>query len=279
MVMKMHSYLTFNGHLQYVSRQSKRLFTELQKATLKFGGWDQAIREAKDSSSIESSQDTSIGITRSGTPQAPEGPSPSYINPVSASVLRKRLAAMASEQDDQQSIEVVERITASKATYSAKISSSITEVKKSAKPSQHPLAFHPDPSLSAIAKEYSDLQMEMISSGPEQVIWPNNITWKNFAVYQLIPTLVYELEYPRTQQCVIFHGIEHYLIRTPGYDPSTFLRKRYTELCLSFVLLISPRMLPKGSNIWHFCFAIYGYRSIYLTTYSDFGTVVFQIIA
>jgi len=241
MVMKMHSYLTFNGHLQYVSRQSKHLFTELQKATLKFGGWDQAIRKAKDSSSTESSRDASIGNTRSGTPQAPEGSSSSYIDPASASVLRKRLAAMASEQDDQQSIEVVERITASKATYSAKISSSITEVKKSTRPSQHPLTFYPDPSLSAIAKEYSDLQMEMISSGPEQVVWPSNITWKNFAIYQLIPTLVYELEYPRTQQCVIFHGIEHYLIRTPGYDPSTFLRRRYTELV--YHLLFSSHLV------------------------------------
>lgn len=275
--MKMHSYLTFNGHLQYVSRQSKRLLTELQKATLKFGGWDQAIREAKNSSSTESSRDTSIRITRSGTPQVPEGSSSSYIDPASASALRKRLAAMASEQDDQQSIEVIESMTASEVTDSAKISSSITKVKKSARPSQHPLAFHPDPSLSAIAKEYSDLEMEMISSGPEQVIWPNNITWKNFAVYQLIPTLVYELEYPRTQQCVIFHDIEHYLIRIPGYDHSTFLRKRYTELI--YHLLFSSHMLFKGGNIWHFCLVIYGYRSIYFTTYSNFRTVIFQIIA
>jgi len=115
---------------------------------------------------------------------------------------------MASEQDDQQSIEVFEKMTTSEATYSAKISSSITEA-KNAKPTQHPLSFHPDPSLSALAKEYSDLEMEMFSSGPAQIIWPNNITWKNFAVYQLIPTLIYELEYPRTQKCVIFHGIEH----------------------------------------------------------------------
>ncbi|KXN87421.1 putative sterol O-acyltransferase 1 [Leucoagaricus sp. SymC.cos] len=114
MVMKMHSYLTFNGHLQYTSQQSRL-----------------------------NSRDT---------------------------------------------------------TYSATISSSITEVKETIQPPQHPLVSHPDPSISALAKEYSDLQAELVSLGPERVSWPNNITWKNFAVYQLIPTLIYELEYPRTKQ-------------------------------------------------------------------------------
>jgi len=122
---------------------------------------------------------------------------------------------MALEQDDQQSVEVVEKIATHEATYSAKISSSITEVKKSVQTAQHPLVFHPDPSLSALAKEYSDLKTELISLGPEQVIWPDNVTWKSFAVYQLIPTLVYELEYPRTKQCAIFLSIGCYLIEIP----------------------------------------------------------------
>ena len=215
MVMKMHSYLTFNGYLQYVSRQSQHLLTELQRATLKFGGWDQAIREAKVPISNESSLGTSIGPTRSGTPEVPKGSSSSYIDPASASILRKRLVAMALEQDNQQSVEVVEKMATHEATYSAKISSSIMEVKKSVQTAQHPLVFHPDPSLSALAKEYSDLKTELISLGPEQVIWPDNVTWKSFAVYQLIPTLVYELEYPRTKQCAIFLSIGCYLIEIP----------------------------------------------------------------
>jgi len=122
---------------------------------------------------------------------------------------------MALEQHDQQSVEVVEKMATHEATYSAKISSSITEVKKSVQTAQHPLVFHPDPSLSALAKEYSDLKTELISLGPEQVIWPDNVTWKSFAVYQLIPTLVYELEYPRTKQCAIFLSIGCYLIEIP----------------------------------------------------------------
>ncbi|KAI0285808.1 MBOAT, membrane-bound O-acyltransferase family-domain-containing protein [Russula aff. rugulosa BPL654] len=64
----------------------------------------------------------------------------------------------------------------------------------------HMLTHHPDPRISALATEFSDLESELISSGPERVRWPENITFKNFAVYQLIPTLVYELEYPRTKR-------------------------------------------------------------------------------
>jgi len=51
-----------------------------------------------------------------------------------------------------------------------------------------------------MAKDYSELEGELSSSGPFRVTYPNNITMKNFAVYQLIPTLVYELEYPRTDR-------------------------------------------------------------------------------
>ncbi|KAJ3565789.1 hypothetical protein NP233_g7415 [Leucocoprinus birnbaumii] len=202
MVMKMHSYLTVNGHLQQVFRQSKHVLEELQKATQKFGGWDQAMKDAKVTTSTETPPDTSVEPTRSGTPDVPEGSSSSYIDPQSANILRKRLAAMASHQNDQnESVEVVEKFaTRRETTYSATISSSITEVKETAQPPQHPLISHPDPSLSALAKEYSDLQAELTSLGPEKVSWPNNVTWRNFAVYQLIPTLVYELEYPRTNQ-------------------------------------------------------------------------------
>lgn len=203
MVMKMHSYLTINGHLQYISRQSKPLLSQLQKATLEFGGWDQAMQDAKAAIfNDDTPVDLSMAPTRSGTPEVPEGSSSSYIDPTSANILRKRLAAMASDQNETQSVDVVEKINRRETSYSATISSNITEVKEIAQPSQHPLVFHPEPSVSALAKEYSDLQAELTSLGPEQVTWPNSITWKNFAVYQLIPTLLYELEYPRTNQYV-----------------------------------------------------------------------------
>ncbi|TFY75945.1 hypothetical protein EWM64_g8065, partial [Hericium alpestre] len=67
-------------------------------------------------------------------------------------------------------------------------------------PKPHPLVDHPDEAIAAMAAEYSDMDGELVSTGPEYVRWPENITFKNFAVYLLIPTLVYDLEYPRTNR-------------------------------------------------------------------------------
>ena len=42
-----------------------------------------------------------------------------------------------------------------------------------------------------------ELQIELRKG---QTTFPNNITFLNFADYLLVPTLVYELEYPRTDR-------------------------------------------------------------------------------
>jgi sterol O-acyltransferase len=60
----------------------------------------------------------------------------------------------------------------------------------------HPLVDHPDSQISALAAEYSELESELVGSGPQRVRWPEDITFKNLVVYQLIPSLVYELEFP-----------------------------------------------------------------------------------
>lgn len=203
MIMKMHSYLTVNGHLQQVSQQSRQLLKQLEKASLKFGGLDQALKEAGTPEMGGTPAESSTASTRCGTPDVPEGSSSSYIDPSAANLLRKRLAAMASKQDNTNSIHIVEKSTSDDSTRSAL--SNAASVKGDAHPHQHPLISHPDHELSALAKEYSDLQAELVSPGPGNVSWPNNITWKNFAEYQLIPTLVYELEYPRTNRCVFIY--------------------------------------------------------------------------
>ncbi|KAF9454320.1 MBOAT-domain-containing protein [Macrolepiota fuliginosa MF-IS2] len=197
MVMKMHSYLSVNGHLHSVSQQSRLLLRQIERATLEFGGLDQAL---KDAGTPGTSNENSMETTRSGTPDIPEGSSSSYIDPSAANLLRKRLTAMAAKQDNN--VHFTERNHSRESTNSSTISSSstIADVTEEAVPLQHPLVSHPDQELSTLAKEYSDLQGELVSPGPGNVSWPNNVTWKNFAEYQLIPTLVYELEYPRTNK-------------------------------------------------------------------------------
>jgi len=72
----------------------------------------------------------------------------------------------------------------------------------------HPLVDHPDDKISELAQEYSELDAELVSTGPAKIRWPNNISWSNFADYQLIPTLVYDLEYPRTKRIRPFYVFE-----------------------------------------------------------------------
>ncbi|KAK0202565.1 MBOAT, membrane-bound O-acyltransferase family-domain-containing protein [Desarmillaria ectypa] len=184
MIMKMHSYMSVNGYLQYITEQSQVILDQLRQATGHVGGWEKALADATarrteaDSPSVTCSDtDTSIS-SPVGTPPVPIGMQGSYVDANAAAVIRRRLVAATAEN-------VKQKMAA--------------EVIPSAFDS-HPLIDHPNEYISDLAKEYSELQGELRSPGPEYLVWPNNITFKNFAVYQLIPTLVYELEYPRTDR-------------------------------------------------------------------------------
>ncbi|KAJ7170500.1 MBOAT, membrane-bound O-acyltransferase family-domain-containing protein [Mycena crocata] len=178
MIMKVHSYLTINGRFQYISEASQALLDELRKATESAGGWDQAVRDAQthraelDALTSRSTQET----TPSETPMVPEGATTSYVDVPTAAALRQRLVAVSE----------------------APTTTHTDDEPLFTKP--HVLVDHPNEGISAMAKDYSELEAELSSSGPYKVTYPNNLTMKNFAVYQLIPTLVYELEYPRTDR-------------------------------------------------------------------------------
>jgi sterol O-acyltransferase len=180
MIMKVHSYMTVNGHLQHVSKLSQALLDDLRKATAAAGGWEQAVRDAEahraelDALTTRSTEES----TPSGTPAIPEGATTSYVDVPTAAALRQRLVAVSQSPPTKTPLEV--------------------EPVSSTRP--HVLVDHPNAGISAMARDYSELEGELSSSGPYPVTYPNNLTMKNFAVYQLIPTLVYELEYPRTDR-------------------------------------------------------------------------------
>ena len=62
------------------------------------------------------------------------------------------------------------------------------------------LSHHPDGNIAALAKAHVELERELTGPVEGKVRWPANITLRDFAWYQLTPTLVYELEYPRTER-------------------------------------------------------------------------------
>jgi len=188
MIMKMHSYMATNGYLRHVSQQSAAVLDQLRDATSRIGGWEKAMADAKRRHD-DLERETDTEITSTGTSPSPFGTiglrsggvSPPYVEVPSASALRKRLLH---------------------ATAVETASEIVSDDDKLKDTPSHILVHHPDSQISALATEYSELESELVSSGPERVRWPENITFKNFAMYQLIPTLVYELEYPRTKRYV-----------------------------------------------------------------------------
>ena len=216
--MKMHSYMTINGYLQYVSKQSQKKLDQLRGAVTEFSSsWDDAIASAKIdraaldvaqpgsnfASSVEFTPTTTPGIERDG------GTTIQYTDASTANALRKRLAAISADNSSGLSTPSIEQ-----SEYLPPVATSQKSTQRQGPAMPHPLVDHPEERISALAKEYSDLEGELTSSGPYYVRWPNNINLRNFTVYQLIPTLVYELEYPRTDRYAIsssdlfFFGVE-----------------------------------------------------------------------
>lgn len=213
--MKMHSYITVNGQLQYVAEQADYLYSQLVKATESVGGWDKAMAvasakqaelDALNSTQYSTRSSSTHEPTPIGTPKVPEGLSTSFVDVKTANALRKRLLTVAAEskvasavREEDVGVPAIHRSPSKDYPEPPRM---VAQEEISEVLNPHPLVMHPDPQISDMAKDYTELQNELVSSGPIYVKWPENITWKNFVVYQLIPTLVYELEYPRTDRRV-----------------------------------------------------------------------------
>ena len=299
MVMKMHSYITVNGQLQAVEKQSTSLFKQLQKQTESVGGWDKALetaraRQAEEAKSHSSQASTNGGTPPHedfpvGTPPIPEGLSASYVDVKTANALRKRLTALSQMTRSTESLSGESMIsnsgsTASSTATATHIGPGTTHLrngfaaemdvhgvksvhklqsKDSSEPSTylapestpeglepHVLTYHPDSQISSMAEDYSELEREMVSSGPLYLKWPETITWKNFAVYQLVPTLVYELEYPRTDR-----------IR-----PLYVFEKTVSRAVCFLMVGIWVLMCVVGGHLWNFRPSIYGHGELHPST-------------
>jgi len=201
MIMKVHSYVSTNGYLSWVNQQSEQTLAEIHRlATSADGSYDAAILVAQENrlklegpapGSLTPDFASSLGTPQMTTPSAPDGTTVSYMDAKDAATLRRRLQK--NPRDESSMNGVVNGLPATTGTQLL----SPTDVQP---PAPHPLVDHPNERISTLAKEYSEMETELTSTGPNYIRWPANITLKNFAVYQLIPTLVYELEYPRTDK-------------------------------------------------------------------------------
>jgi sterol O-acyltransferase len=185
--------MAVNGYLQEVDKKATTVKNRLQKLTTNVGGWDQAVSDAQDRRDELDQQE----ITPSETPALIKGNSSYFGSEPAAIALRNRLQAV-------QVPNGLKRDNSSASLHSE--ASSVTHPPAPAIPippipKPHPLVDHVDKAISSLAVELSELEAELTSTGQNHVRWPANLTWANYVDYQFLPTLVYELEYPRTDRC------------------------------------------------------------------------------
>ena len=113
------------------------------------------------------------------------------------------------------------------------------------------LTWHLDTELSKLAKTMIELDEALVSTGVERVRFPANLTYYNFFDFLAVPTLVYELEYPRTKIIrpmyvlektgalfgtfgVLIMIVEHYILPVKPQAGDSFL-KSALDLALPFM--------------------------------------------
>jgi sterol O-acyltransferase len=236
MMMKIHSYMSVNGNMADTFWRMRRKEQQLRERVLEVAGvrptgdhqkdekvmketWKEACRTALGSeeelvesawSSLEAQERTSpirylsrsSSVTKAkrlSLTGAPEGIS-SWSNKAVPTVQTEARAAPESTTQEKASGAAPAEAKDSKKKASAEVQMLIRD--------PHPLATHPDAVISKLASDIEVMREELLSTGPHdeihsahdsRVAWPHNISYANFWDYLLIPSLVYELEFPRTK--------------------------------------------------------------------------------
>lgn len=60
------------------------------------------------------------------------------------------------------------------------------------------LSYSSDEKIAVLARNVDMMEDELRSNGSNGLVWPQNVTYRNYFDYMFFPTLVYQLEYPRT---------------------------------------------------------------------------------
>ncbi|CAO1631338.1 unnamed protein product [Sympodiomycopsis kandeliae] len=277
MMMKIHSYLAVNGAMSQSHQKMLRVEKQLDERLLEIGGavastsnpssaheskqqareeynrklneiWVQAVKDSRS----HSTSDAEVKFL--GGRESQDIPEWTHLSTQRNHSARHELFAGT--------------ITRQRPNTSEKHSGEVGDEEISRDP--HPLVSHPDRVVSLFAHEIEALREELLSVAPakpddvpesetesaggksSRVCWPDNITYANFWDYLLVPTLVYELEYPRTKSVrplyvlektlatfgtffVIYVITEHFIIpHSPHPD---------TPLIQTFLRLALPMMI------------------------------------
>ncbi|KAH7105853.1 MBOAT-domain-containing protein [Auriculariales sp. MPI-PUGE-AT-0066] len=192
MVMKVHSYCAVNGYLSDVYFKLESAEKQLRAAADEVAGnYDAALVQARanqlpspplaDFTENFTGMHTPDSIATDSVSVNGSTPHQAFLDAPSATALRNRLLQHANGI--------------------ANTPVQLVEEDEKRKPFEHPLLHHSDPKISQLAAKITEYESELTSSGPvKHVRWPENVSLADFADYQLIPTLVYELAFPRTDR-------------------------------------------------------------------------------
>ncbi|CDZ96511.1 sterol o-acyltransferase [Phaffia rhodozyma] len=218
MMMKIHSYIAHNGYLCNVRASLHQTEIDLSEAVAAYPGGSEAVYaearsvqerrlEAERNAAIATTTtDDDDGITVPTTGESSPQIGTPKLEPTQqetsslqmAAALRQRLRVQSNGTDSP-------AVESSRAPSTTSCSGDVTPARQPSPepisaPQVHPLSSHPDQQISGLAHNVDAQKAELISTGVEKVVWPANVTYWNFTDYLLVPTLVYELEYPRTSQ-------------------------------------------------------------------------------
>ncbi|WVQ63720.1 uncharacterized protein L199_001873 [Kwoniella botswanensis] len=232
-MMKMHSYMSHNGMLATVYSQlqeEKRQLEEVIKNAP--GGREQLLSEAAERKAhLEALEGpTPVGTPAPGTPalssrssfsaSAPSSSTTGYEDPSAA--LRRHVGGFtdASKEGTPEgsglgpSAEIRQRRMSkpkkkNQATDALPPPRPNLPLGTSLEPSHSTLPHEPSPpsplawssneQVALLARNIDAMQEELVSNGAKGLIWPQNVTYRHFLDFMFFPTLVYQLEYPRTK--------------------------------------------------------------------------------
>lgn len=193
--------IAHNGYLSNVRTSLGKTEEHLSSVLSTYpGGSQAAYREARaiqdqaeEAERKAAAEETSASTGGTTSPQIGTPVYEPTKDVISEAILRQRLNVKSSVQTP-----VVESSVSS--SPGTNTPARTTSPERPTKPEVHPLSFHPDDRISGLAKNVDAQRLELTSTGVKRTVWPENVTYWNFTDYLLVPTLVYELEYPRTTQ-------------------------------------------------------------------------------
>ncbi|KAF8603802.1 MBOAT-domain-containing protein [Ceratobasidium sp. AG-I] len=234
MLMKTYSYVATNGYLADLARTRALTESQLRKSTELVGGYDAALAQAKEANP---SPTGSAFNTQSATPIGTPGSEKD--NQLNSSNLRHRVSVTSAASKEG-------TVSAQPNTSSYFPASDVPPL------ASHPLCTHPSSNIAVLAESLTQMDMELTSTGKDRVRFPNNVSYFNFLDFQMVPTLCYELEYPRTERIrpmyvfektvatfgtftLLYTITEHYIIPLTPTPEQPFWRSMI-DLALPFML-------------------------------------------